>query len=1001
MNDSILTLIPPEELKKIKEGIKLTIELEQKIIAASKTARENEWFGNFKNSITTATQAIEKLDSINAKMHKDAVTYSEKLRTAIDKEAKARYYNAAAKKVNVETDIMLRKEQEKEAKAAKEVTDAYKKLSIEHKKALGEAKQLGAIYGHTSKEFLTAAKNANVFGDKLKAIDAALGQHGRNVGNYASHWNGLRNSINQIGRELPNFAANMQTGFLAISNNLPMLADEIGRLRAENKELIAQGKPTVSVFRQIASAVFSWQTAMVIAITLLVKYGEEIVNAIVGTDTLAERVQAASNKIAASYSKEATELAALKARFEDVRSTMEDKKEVVNELNKKYEDQIGHMNGIADAERFFVEKTPDMLKALELRAKAEGALSVIREEEEKQLKFLADPQSALSGMNKLRAGVKATGQALADWNIQNVADYYDWNKVILGSEAANREMKNSRATQSLALKEYITLQNEANALDVKGGFETGGRSKADTGRGPKDAANQLIAAYRELNKAKLMLNNQQIEQDNITQQAILDNEKTTLAAKLEALERFENNKKVLLFNSAASEIDTEERKIQELQEKLGKAGKLKLTQDQQAAIETQIEASNTRILALQEKLNTDINLVTANGVRQRFNILREGSEKIFGVIQKDINNISLSYQQAKEAEITAQNQSLSRREISAKQHSENIREIDARYELQALEATKSFLIKKLDSLELEPEERKRLQELITKIEKDESEKRAGITIDEVKRKEDAYLAVQGKIMDAASAWQDTFHSIYQAQLSKEIAALERQGGIIDQTFDRRVRAIQLSGKTEAEQQDMIRKEEARTEGQRKELAEKRRIAKRKEARADKAAQVSNVIGQTAIAIMSAFQTYKSTPLAYVMAAVNGAIGAANIIRIASQPIPEYKYGTGDHKGGLAVVGDGHKTEYAVTPEGRIFATPKVPTIVDLPKHSKVYPNISEFMNSPHYSQHLNIEQRGQNNKELVTVLKEVKQAIITKPSGKTAIYLDGQSTEYRRLFLNR
>ena len=61
--------------------------------------------------------------------------------------------------------------------------------------------------------------------------------------------------------------------------------------------------------------------------------------------------------------------------------------------------------------------------------------------------------------------------------------------------------------------------------------------------------------------------------------------------------------------------------------------------------------------------------------------------------------------------------------------------------------------------------------------------------------------------------------------------------------------------------------------------------------------------------------------------------------IAAQPIPKYAKGTKDHKGGLAIVGDGGKQEAVVTDDG-IFATPDRPTLVHLPKHAQVIPDLS-------------------------------------------------------------
>lgn len=97
-----------------------------------------------------------------------------------------------------------------------------------------------------------------------------------NVGNYASALSPLSFQVQQVARELPSLTMSAQQFFLAISNNLPMFADELTRARMANKALRAEGKPTVSVFKQVLSAIGSWQTALVVGITLLTTYGKEI-----------------------------------------------------------------------------------------------------------------------------------------------------------------------------------------------------------------------------------------------------------------------------------------------------------------------------------------------------------------------------------------------------------------------------------------------------------------------------------------------------------------------------------------------------------------------------------------------------------------------------------------------------------------------------------------------------------------------------------------------------
>lgn len=116
----------------------------------------------------------------------------------------------------------------------------------------------------------------NRYQNVLKKVDANIGKHQRNVGNYKSTFDGLGFSVAQISRELPAFANSMQTGFMAISNNIPMLVDEVNRLKDANKALADSGKPTVSVMKSLGKAIFSWQSLISIGITLLTVYGAKI-----------------------------------------------------------------------------------------------------------------------------------------------------------------------------------------------------------------------------------------------------------------------------------------------------------------------------------------------------------------------------------------------------------------------------------------------------------------------------------------------------------------------------------------------------------------------------------------------------------------------------------------------------------------------------------------------------------------------------------------------------
>ena len=129
------------------------------------------------------------------------------------------------------------------------------------------------------KELLASIQQADT---KIKELDTTIGNHQRNVGNYGKQWNGLSMSIQQVGRELPSLAYGPKVFFSAISNNIPILADEIKRARTEYKLLKESGQSAIPVWKQVVSSLFSWQTVLTVGITLLTLYGDKVVDWVAG-----------------------------------------------------------------------------------------------------------------------------------------------------------------------------------------------------------------------------------------------------------------------------------------------------------------------------------------------------------------------------------------------------------------------------------------------------------------------------------------------------------------------------------------------------------------------------------------------------------------------------------------------------------------------------------------------------------------------------------------------
>ena len=194
---------------------------------------------------------------------------------------------------------------------------------------------------------------------------------------------------------------------------------------------------------------------------------------------------------------------------------------------------------------------------------------------------------------------------------------------------------------------------------------------------------------------------------------------------------------------------------------------------------------------------------------------------------------------------------------------------------------------------------------------------------------EALLKSVGKIVDGITS---LMTDIYDARIEN----IEKEQDANDEAYDKeieRIEALEENGAISKEEAELRKRAaEDKTAAKNEELEKKKAALQEKQARWDKANSIVQAGIATALAITKALPNL-------VLAALVGAMGAAQVAIIAAQPIPKYAKGTKDHPGGLAIVGDGGKKEGIVTDNG-LFITPDKPTLVDLPAHAQVIPDLS-------------------------------------------------------------
>lgn len=346
------------------EGKRL-IELKAKI-AELTSARKQQ-----KATVDPLTQAQEKLAYAQSEENKQLKLYSTKIREA----------NQIA---------------QLQATIANSAEGSYNRLSAQYALNKIRLNQMSAAEREAADSGKKLEAETNEIYQQMIKLQEATGNYKLSVGHYQKTWDGLGISISQVVRELPAAAVSLNTFFLGISNNIPIVIDEINKLRRQNEQLAAEGKEQISVTKSVVKSLFSWNTALVVLLTVFSMYGKEIIAWI--DKTLAGRDAAKSFEDAledlndelgkgstGSYGQQIAVLRRLSENWKDLGDNIKAQTQWIKDNEKEFSKLGITIDSINDANNAFVDNTESVVDAYKARAKAEAALNVVSQQYQKLL----------------------------------------------------------------------------------------------------------------------------------------------------------------------------------------------------------------------------------------------------------------------------------------------------------------------------------------------------------------------------------------------------------------------------------------------------------------------------------------------------------------------------------------------------------------------------------------------------------------------------------------
>lgn len=281
--------------------------------------------------------------------------------------------------------------------------------------------------------------------------------------------------------------------------------------------------------------------------------------------------------------------------------------------------------------------------------------------------------------------------------------------------------------------------------------------------------------------------------------------------------------------------------------------------------------------------------------------------------------------------------------INKEDYERKKQEITEKYAIKQAQLAIDLAKEQLNTPGLSEEDRLKLKEKIAQAEIALAEKVRDAKINAVDKSAEADKRKMDKIAEAIQAISDLlggFADLGTAIFERKMEEVEAEQDANDEAYDREVERIEKLEEDGAisteEAENRKRAAKDKTAKKNAELEKKKAALQEKQAKFDKANNIIQTIMATSLAIMEAWTNPFAAPEIIPLIIAQGAVSLATII---AQPIPKYAKGTKDHPGGLAIVGDGGKKEGIVTNNG-LFITPDKPTLVDLPAHAQVIPDLS-------------------------------------------------------------
>lgn len=396
------------------------------------------------------------------------------------------------------------------AKLNNSMAGSYNALSAQYEINKIKMNNLSQAYLENTEAGKRLVKQTAEIYAAMDKYQKSTGKHTLSVGNYKQAFDGLGFSVSQVARELPSLAISANTFFLAISNNIPMVIDEIQKLRAANEAAAKAGEAQVSITGKLIKSMFSFNTVMVLVLTAFSIWGKDITNWIGSLFTGKKRVDNLTGSL--KYMADAMQNARLETAKETVKlnvlyktatnnakSTTERTK-AVKALKKEYPEYFKNLSDeeikLGKASKAYKEAT----KAITENAKARAALDKITElqkefidTDQKRIGLLTKQVQAQGELAKAEQYTAKVSSTITATSTQAASQYYAATASNVNKLKDNIKEYGDEA-EKLAKRQNILTKSMENLTKLVSVDSVTGK---DTTKESKKKEFDLLKAYEE------------------------------------------------------------------------------------------------------------------------------------------------------------------------------------------------------------------------------------------------------------------------------------------------------------------------------------------------------------------------------------------------------------------------------------------------------------------------------------------------------------------------